>query len=230
MQQTLPCPKCGTQNAAGQRFCGTCGEKLQLKGRTISKRRTWLKPTTLAWSTPSVNGGYHTTTGCLALIVISLLLLVGAQAGFATYGYGQLQASFQIEQCCPEIDFAAKSGVSAINRITGLNAEGAVVFTNPSFAPLYIPAMNHEVAIEGKKCRNLIQTEATAVAPSSSVSQFISLQISSHDLPELALHPLANGGTIHITIVSRLPLGDYSLTKTTQVQTSVSKPLSSYMR
>ena len=141
----------------------------------------------------------------------------------------QLQASFQIEQCCPEIDFAAKSGVSAINRITGLNAEGAVVFTNPSFAPLYIPAMNHEVAIEGKKCPNVIRTRATAVAPSSSVSESISLQISSHDLLGLALHPLMKGGTVHITIVSKLPLGGYSLTKTTEVQTSVSKPLSSYM-
>jgi len=28
VRQTLLCPRCGTQNAAGYRFCGTCGEIL----------------------------------------------------------------------------------------------------------------------------------------------------------------------------------------------------------
>jgi len=170
------------------------------------------------------------TTGCLAPMVILLLLLVAAEVGVATYGYGQLQTSLQIQQCSPEIDVAAKSGVSAVNRITGLNLEVVQVFTNPSFVPLYVPPMNHEVVIEGKRCRNVIQTRAVAIAPSGRVSQSIGLQIGSHELPEVALHPLSNGGTIDITIVSKIPLGDYSVTRTSQLQTSVSKPLSSYMR
>ena len=29
MEQTLSCPKCGTQNAIGQRFCGSCGQELR---------------------------------------------------------------------------------------------------------------------------------------------------------------------------------------------------------
>jgi len=29
MQQSFPCPACGSQNAIGQQFCGTCGEKFQ---------------------------------------------------------------------------------------------------------------------------------------------------------------------------------------------------------
>ena len=174
--------------------------------------------------------GRLNTTGCLAPIVILLLLLIGAEVGIAIYGYGQLQTSLQIQQCSPEIDVAAKSGVSAVNRIMGLNLEVVQVFTNPSFVPLYVPPMNHEVAIEGKKCRNVIQTRAAAIAPSGHVSQSISLQISCHDLPEVALHPLANGGTIDITIVSKIPLSDYSFTKTTKVQARVSKPLSYYMR
>ena len=28
MQQMFPCPRCGVQNAIGQRFCGGCGDKL----------------------------------------------------------------------------------------------------------------------------------------------------------------------------------------------------------
>ena len=106
--------------------------------------------------------------------------------------------------------------------------EGVVVFTNPSFVPLYIPPMTHEVAVEGKKCCNAVKTRATAVAPSSSASQFVNLRISSADLPELALHPLAKGGPIDIRVVSGIPLGDYSPTKTTDVEIAVSRPLSSY--
>ena len=174
--------------------------------------------------------GRLNTTGCLAPMVILLLLLVAAEVGVATYGYGQLQTSLQIQQCSPEIDVTAKSGVSAVNRITGLNLEVVQVFTNPSFVPLYVPPMNHEVAIEGKRCRSIIQTRAVAIAPSGRVSQSIGLQIGSHELPEVAFHPLSNGGTIDITIVSKIPLGDYSVTRTSQLQTSVSKPLSSYMR
>ena len=29
IQQMLPCPKCGSQNAVGYQFCGACGQKLQ---------------------------------------------------------------------------------------------------------------------------------------------------------------------------------------------------------
>jgi len=228
MKQRFPCPGCGAENAIDQRFCGACGEKLQRNGKTIRKRRTWLKPTTLSWSTPTVNGVRTKTAGCLTLAIILLVLLVGAEAGLTTYGYGQLQTSFEIQECSPEIDVAAKPGVSAVNRIRGLNVEGVAVFTNPSFVPLYIPAMRHEVAIEGKKSGNVIHTRAMAVAPNSSVSQSISLQISRHDLPKLALHPLTNGGTIHIRIVSKLALGDYSLTDAADMQIAVNRPLSSY--
>jgi hypothetical protein len=170
------------------------------------------------------------TAGCLAPIVILLVLLVAAEVGVATYGYSQLQTTLQIQQCSPEIDVAAKSGVSAVNRITGLNLEVVQVFTNASFVPLYVPPMNHEVAVEGKRCRSIIQTRAVAIAPSGRVSQSIDLHIGSHELPEVALHPLANGGMIDVTIVSKIPLGDYSLARTTQVETSITKPLSSYIR
>lgn len=336
-QNMLPCPRCGTQWAAGQRFCGTCGERLRSNGTYYSTKidasqaqvtvRRCLESTYMKYlrnveftkcgyshaggqsfwdvegfmltkkkvrgkkelhfrfqvdpesgeiigydlsyyggrpmppsdkSSPELPSRYEgllpsfeqlgrkheppfeeevarrsrhlKTTGYLTLIVIFLLLLVGAEAGVGAYSYSQLQTGFQIQQCYPEIDVSAKPGVSAVNRITGLNVEGVALFRNPSFLPLYIPAVDYEVAIEGKKCPNVIQTRPMAVAPSSDVSQPISLQIDSCDLPELALHPLANGGTIHITIVSKLPLGAFSATKTTQAQVSVSKPLSSYVR
>ena len=197
---------------------------------TVAKRRKWLKPATTSWAIPSVDRGCPKSRGWLAVLIIFLLLLAGAPAGLTAYGYTQLQVGFQIEQCSPEIVLTAKPGVSAINRIKGLNVEGHVVFTNPSFIPLYVPPMNYEFAIEGRKCPPVIKTKAAGVAPSSSVSQSISLQIGSDDLPQLVLHPLAKGGTIHIGIVSKLPLGGYSLTRATQVETSITKPLSSYIR
>lgn len=181
------------------------------------------------------------SAGCLAIIVIFVLLLVGAVVGAEAYGYSQLQTSFQAQEVSPEIPGSRSSIWNAILNIfsgdlysavtsivTGLNVEGTLTVSNPSFIPLYIPAMNHEVAIEGKKCPRAIRTQAMFIAPSSRESQRINLLISLRDLPEMALRSIANGGAIHISIVSEIGLGEFAITKTTYVQTSISKPLSSY--
>jgi DNA-directed RNA polymerase subunit RPC12/RpoP len=31
LQQSFPCPKCGTQTPVGQKFCGTCGEQFEYR-------------------------------------------------------------------------------------------------------------------------------------------------------------------------------------------------------
>jgi hypothetical protein len=174
------------------------------------------------------------------LVLVIIFVIVAAPSAEA-YGYSQLQTSFQAQRCSPVISSGIQSVSSAINDrfngdllaatdiITGLNVQGIVTMSNFSFVPLYIPAISHRVAIGDEESKNVVWTEAMWIAPTNRKSQTISLQVGIHELPENVLPALANGGSIKVTIVSEILLGPFSTTKTADVVTSISQPLSSYM-
>jgi hypothetical protein len=174
------------------------------------------------------------------LVLIIIFVIVAAPSAEA-YGYSQLQTSFQAQRCSPVISNDIQSVASAIHDrfngdllaatdiITGLNVQGVVTMSNFSFVPLYIPAISHRVVIGGEESKNAVWTEAMWIAPANRKSQAISLQVGIHELPENVLPALANGGTIQVAIVSEILLGPFSITKTADVVTSISQPLSSYM-
>jgi hypothetical protein len=89
--------------------------------------------------------------------------------------------------------------------------------------------MSHRVAIGGEESKNDVWTETMWIAPTNRKSQVISLHVGINELPENMLPALANGGTIQIEIVSEVLLGPFSTTKTADVVTSISQPLSSYI-
>lgn len=175
------------------------------------------------------------------LVLVIIFIIVAAPTAEA-YGYSQLQTSFQAQRCSPGISTGIQSVSSAIHDrfngnllaaaadiITGLNIQGGVTMSNFSFFPLYVPAASHRVAIGGEESQNAVWTEAMWIAPANHKSQAISLQVGIHELPENVLPTLANGGTIQVAIVSEILLGPFSITKTADVVTSISQPLSSYM-
>jgi hypothetical protein len=174
------------------------------------------------------------------LVLVIIFVIVAAPSAEA-YGYSQLQTSFQAQRCSPVISSGIQSVSSAINDrfngdllaatdiITGLNVQGVVTMSNFSFVPLYIPAISHRVAIGDEESKNVVWTEAMWIAPTNRKSQTISLQVGIHELPENVLPALANGGSIKVTIVSEILLDPFSTTKTADVVTSISQPLSSYM-
>ena len=176
-------------------------------------------------------------------VVLILILLVVAVPSAEAYGYGQLKTSFQAQQCSPVISTSVESVASAITDrfngdplaaaddiITGLDIQGIITLSNPSFVPLYIPATSHKVVIRGGGSQNVAWTDATWLAPGSRESEAISSHVDSRDLPKTTLRVLAYGGTIQIEIVSEIPLGQFSVTKTAVVSANVSQPLSSYMK
>jgi hypothetical protein len=176
-------------------------------------------------------------------LVLVVIVIVVAVPSAEAYGYGQLKTSFQAQQCSPVINTGGESIASTIDYmfngdvlaaaediITGLSVQGVITLRNPSFVPLYIPATSHRVTIRGVESRNIVWTDATWLSPGSRESEATSLQISFSDLPETALRALAYGGTIEIEVVSEIPLGQFSVTKTAVAAASVSQPLSSYMK
>ena len=176
-------------------------------------------------------------------LVLIVILIVVAVPSAEAYGYGQLKTSFQAQQCSPAISTSVESVASTIldsfngdplaaaaNIITGLDIQGIITLSNPSFAPLYIPATSHKVVIRGGGSQNVAWTDATWLAPGSRESEAISLKVDIRDLPETTLRVLAYGGAIQIEVVSAIPLGQFSVTKTAVVSANVSQPLSSYMK
>jgi hypothetical protein len=176
-------------------------------------------------------------------VVLILILLIVAVPSAEAYGYGQLKTSFQTQQCSPVISTSVQSVASAIadrfngdplaaaaDIITGLNVQGVITLSNPSFVPLYIPATSHKAAIRGGESQNVVWTDAVWLAPGSRESEAASLQVDIRDLSETTLRVLAYGGTIQIEIASEIPLGQFSVKKTTTVVANVSQPLSSYVK
>ena len=176
-------------------------------------------------------------------LVLVVILIVVAVPSAEAYGYGQLKTSFQAQQCSPVISTSGDMVASTIagmfngdvlaaadDIVTGLNVQGVITLRNPSFVPLYIPATSHRVAIKGVESQNVVWTDATWLSPGGRESEATSLQIELRDLPETALRALAYGGTVQIEVVSEIPLGQFSVTKTAVVAASVSQPLSSYMK
>ena len=176
------------------------------------------------------------------LILVVIVIVVSVPSAEA-YGYGQLKTSFQAQQCSPVISTGADMVASTIavmfngdvlaaadDIVTGLNVQGVITLRNPSFVPLYIPATSHRVAIKGVESQNVVWTDATWLSPGGRESEATGLQIELRDLPETALRAIAYGGTVQIEVVSEIPLGQFSVTKTAVVAASVSQPLSSYMK
>jgi len=176
-------------------------------------------------------------------LILVVIVIVVAIPSAEAYAYGQLRTSFQAQQCSPVISTDGGSVANTIvnmfngdvvaaadDMITGLDVQGVITMRNPSFVPLYIPATSHKAAIMGGESRNVAWTDSVWLAPGGTESQATNLQVNLGDMPEPLLRSLALGGTINLEIVSEIPLGQFSVTKTAVVSASVSQPLSSYMK
>jgi hypothetical protein len=175
-------------------------------------------------------------------LVLIVILIVVAVPSAEAYGYGRLKTSFQVQQCSPVISTSVESVASTIadrfngdllaaaDIITGLNVQGVINLSNPSFVPLYIPATSHKAVIRGEGSQDVVWTDARWLSPGSRESEAISLYFDSRDITKTTLRVLAYGGTIQIEIASEIPLGKFSVIKTANVLANVSQPLSSYMK
>jgi hypothetical protein len=175
------------------------------------------------------------------LVLIAIVLIVAVPSAEA-YGYGQLKTTFQTQQCSPVVStdggavastivdtFNGDLLAAAAGMITGLDIEGVITLSNPSFVPLYIPPASHRAVIRGEGSQNVVWTEGRWLSPGSRESETISLQLDPRYLPKTTLRVLAYGGAIQIEIVSEMTLGQFSVIKSAIASSNISKPLSSYM-
>ncbi len=171
--------------------------------------------------------------GLLVFIGILAILLAGF-VGLSVYGYGQLQTDFEATNVGVKTNLTASSFFSALlsaltldyagavfSIIEGLEVQGGIVYSNPTFLPLYIPEMEHSISINGVSTASSSTTPAFWLAPKAEVTQPFAVLIYTEDLPEVVLSTIANGGDIAIEVSSEVFLGPFSWTKSS---TSSQKP------
>jgi hypothetical protein len=174
-----------------------------------------------------------------AIIVITFILAI--VIGTQIYGYSSLKTDFSATGVSPQYNTDLDSIVESILNIfngnfldaaslfiQGLNIEGSLVLTNDSFIPIYLPAMEHEIMLNGIPTQNLIQTDSMWLAPKSTHSETFQILIDTADLPQVILNLLANGGNIDIAIDSSASLGAFAITKHSQQGANITNSLSSY--
>jgi hypothetical protein len=174
------------------------------------------------------------------LLIIGLLII--SVAGVAIYGYGSLKTDFTTSEFSPRIgvpsgsslaqgflnllsgDWRSAFGGVLQDSFKGLEVEGDLTFYNPTFAPVYIPAMTHQVKIEGELCRQAIETPAGWLSAGASRTDPFALFIDADDLPEIALESLRENGEVDVEVVSKIPVGPFTLTKTTRTTCQLTAP------
>jgi LEA14-like dessication related protein len=164
--------------------------------------------------------------GLLVSIGILAVLLAGI-IGVSAYGYSQVKTDFEATNVSVKTDLSPSSLVSALvsylssgitaaisSVVQGVEVQGSVAFENPTFVPLYIPAMAHTVLIDGIACKDTTETSAFWLSPNGTATQPFDLLIATQDLPQIALSALASHGSIDVEVESLVSLGPLSWTKT----------------
>jgi hypothetical protein len=163
--------------------------------------------------------------GLLVLVVFAALLTV-----IAIYGYKRLVVSFTSLRIYPEfrvnrssllgalVGVVTRNFVSAAGGfIKGVKVEGKINALNSGRVPLFLPASEHEVVVEGKPVPRTVRIAAFWLKPGAARVFPIYITLDKDQLPGVALGVLTRGGKIDIEIRSRARLGPFSYAKTTRV-------------
>ncbi len=172
--------------------------------------------------------------------IFFLSLIAG---GLTVYGYSGLETTLEVEDYSIETDGSVGAiGMAIVDvylgnvlgaageLIEGVNAEGNLVFKNPSIVPIYVPHMEHRVYINDRECESVVETDSMWLGPRESKSVPYNILITTDELPEIALNTLAYGGNVDIDMKSELSMGAFTISKKCDDQPEISDPLSSYAK
>ena len=174
--------------------------------------------------------------GLIALLAIVLVAL-------AAFCYSRLTISLKSVRVSPEFQVNPASVIGALfslvtrsfisaagGLIKGVRLDGQINCLNHCILPLFIPAIEHEVLIEGRRCLKTIHTGALWLKPGAGKVLPINITLSTGDIPQVALGGLTHGGDIHIEIQSRLTLGPLSYLRITSLTPNIPNTLSQGLR
>ena len=170
----------------------------------------------------------------VAFGVVAVLAAVITVIGILTYK--KLTISFTSLRVYPEFKVNRNSLLGALvgvvtrnfvsaaaGFIKGVKVEGKINVFNPGNVPLYIPASEHEVLIEGRPSPQVIRLGAFWLKPGGTRVLPVCVNLSKEHIPQVALKVLTRGGKVNIEIRSRATLGPLSYKRTTRISPGVSR-------
>jgi len=109
--------------------------------------------------------------------------------------------------------------------IKSVTVETTVDVHNNSFVPIYIPAMEHNMSINGKPVGSPIHTPSMWIGSWGNESVPVSTSIPREALPGIILGYIISGGNIDITVQSTARIAGFTLTREQAVPFAVVNPI-----
>ena len=175
----------------------------------------------------------------LGIVLLILLVLAGATAGLAYYGYSNLEVEFgEFTGLQPEFSIDADSlreameGLTVLEKLSvlrqyldevGIEATGEL--HNSTFVPLYIPPLDHELYVDGELLGGPVHTESMWLGSQETLSVPVEVRMPVAELPPRVIQLVYSGGSIDVTVESAGMVGPFPVSTTSVVSITVANPL-----
>jgi len=173
--------------------------------------------------------------GTWALVALGVIaILAVAVVTILVRCYRRLTFSFDSVRALPEFEFSTgavlRALVGVVTRnytqaagglLKGLKVEGIIVCTNQSFTPLYLPATEHKISVEGSLCPCEVRLPAFWLKPHAARSFPVSVALNNECLPQVAIAVLSGKGVVRVEVRTRAKIGLFSYNRVTHLEPSL---------
>ena len=171
------------------------------------------------------------------LVAITLLLLAIAAAGYLAYrDYKKLRVNFTSLRVYPEFHVTGESILGAVvgvltrsfagaatEFIKGVKVCGKINLVNTGRLPLYFPASEHQVKIEGKPYFEVFKFGSFWLKAGAARVFPVSVRLGKEYVPQMALKLLTRGGKLNIEIHSIAAFGPFKYVRTTKITPGIGR-------
>ena len=154
-------------------------------------------------------------------ILLIMAIVIGIIISIASYGYGGVGVdssgnSTMIFEYEGEIE-----KLRDLLRPERVAIETTVDVHNNTIVPLYIPAMEHNLSLNGKPLCDTVYTDSIWLGPWGNETVPVSTSIPGNELPSIMLQYiqeyLQSGGNVDITVQSKARIAGITITRTQTV-------------
>jgi len=174
--------------------------------------------------------------------VVVMLAVLGLVAGLGYHGYSRLEVSASrptspIERFGFDFDREGGSALDTLRNLTfddwvklvaliieGVEVEATVTMQNRTFVPLYVPAIDHQIYLEGHRFGTPVRTPSILLHSWEKREIPVSITLTLGDVPPAVLallHSTVSGGKVDLTVESTARWGLLTFKRTTVMTITV---------
>ena len=154
-------------------------------------------------------------------VLLILGMVVGIVISLASYGYGSIEVKSSGNST---LVFEYEGEIDALRDL--LRPESVAIVTtvdvhNNSIVPLYIPALEHNLSLNGKPLCDTVYTDSIWLGPWGNETVPVSTSIPGNELPGIMLQYIQeyiqSGGNVDITVQSTASIAGVTVSRTQTV-------------